>query len=144
MNVRRAALLKDLNRAYHTRELNLLQLLAPFFWRHVEHRVERAGECRVVTGAASVADVCDGVGAGEHVARREQSLARDVLVDAVARLLLELPHEIIFAEVHFGCERGDREVFVEVAVDVREDGLDLFIVRRRMELAELVREHGAV
>lgn len=61
MNVRRAALLKDLNRAYHTRELNLLQLLAPFFWRHVEHRVERAGEGRVVAEAAGVADVCDGV-----------------------------------------------------------------------------------
>ena len=135
---------KDLNREYYTHDSNLLQLLPPFFWRHVEHRVEGARERRVVAEAAGVADVCDGVGASEHLPRGEQTFACDVLVDAVARFLLEFPHEIVFAEIHFAGECGDREVFAQMLVDVCEDGLDFFIIRRGMKLAELMRKHGAV
>ena len=94
--------------------------------------------------AAGIADVRHGFVAREHFPRGEQSLARDILMDAVACLLLELPHEVVLAEVDVLCERVDREVGVEVAVDVFEHLLDLFVIRRSVQLTELVREHRAV
>lgn len=121
-----------------------VHLCPPFLWRHVEHGVERTRKRRVIVKAAGVADVGDGFIAAEHRPRGEQALARDVLVDAVAGLLLELPHEVVLAEVDVLRERVYREVGVEVAVDVGEHLLDLFVVRRGVQLAELVREHRTV
>ena len=99
----------------------------------MEHLAESAGKGGIVLKAAVVADFRDRRGcAVQQPARKEQPLAVDVLVEAVACFLLEMPHEIVFAEIGLFRKPVDGELVCKVFLDVAEKRLDFFIVMRFM------------
>ena len=93
----------------------------PFLWRHVKHRAEGAGEGGVVAEAAAIADVRDGFFAREQMARGEQPLARDVLVDAVACFLLEFAGEVNRVNIKLVCKELQAEVSCQIVIDIGDD-----------------------
>ena len=110
----------------------------------VEIIAERAGKRRVIGKTDVTADLRDGFFAVQEFARKEQTLARDVLMNAVARIFLEFAHEIIAAQIDEPREIVNAQRFLQMFGDIGENLLDLRIVDGFCLRFEFVTEQGAV
>ena len=102
-----------------------------------EAALEFPGEGGVVSEAALVAKLCNGgVGGGEEGLGKQEALAVDVLVDAVAGICLELAHHVELAGIALLCQGIYGQLLREMAVDILQNPLDSLIVGHILQLLQ--------
>ena len=104
----------------------------------MEHFLEGSGKGRVVGEAHLSTDLSDRQVGLQEIARKQQTLAADVLMDAIARVSLELAHEIELAHIGVCSKRIDAEHFGEMLVDIGKDMLDLGIIGGIIQTCQLM------